>query len=185
MEKGPDKYQWKLRRILVTGPESTGKTELAIRLADRFKGVAVEEYARTYVENLDHPYDYEDVVHIAEQQLSAYKTEYPEAEWVFFDTWLMITKVWFEEVFNRVPHWLDEGIRTAQFDLVLLCAPDIPWIPDTVRENGGEDREKLFERYRQELVEYDLEWELITGNGENRFLLAEQIINRKLDYGRI
>ena len=43
---------------------------------------------------------------------------------------------------DRFPDWVDEQISQASFDLVLLCAPDIPWIPDPVRENGGEMTER-------------------------------------------
>lgn len=174
-----------MKRVLVTGPESTGKTELVNYLSERYGGVAVEEYARAYVEGLDRPYTFEDVEHIALQQLSSYGKEYPGKDWVFFDTWLMITRVWFELVYQRVPQWLDDAMREAEFDLVLLCAPDLPWVADSVRENGGEQRERLFERYENELKGFGMDWELVSGKGEARFLLAEKIINRKLGYGTI
>ena len=174
-----------MKRVLVTGPESTGKTELVNYLSERYGGVAVEEYARAYVEGLDRSYTFEDVEHIARQQLSSYEKEYPGSDWVFFDTWLMITRVWFEVVYQCVPQWLDDAMREAKFDLVLLCAPDLPWVADRVRENGGEQRERLFKRYENELKSFGMDWELVSGSGEARFLLAEEIINRKLGYGTI
>lgn len=185
MEKDHSKDSRKLKRILVTGPESTGKTELVNWLAVRFKGATVEEYARDYIEGLDRPYTYEDVEHIAKQQLLSYESEFPGKEWVFFDTWLMITRVWFEVVYKKVPHWLENSIKQARFDLVLLCAPDLPWIADGVRENGGLERDRLFEQYKEELLRFGMEWEELRGTGEERFARAEEIIYRKIGYGTI
>lgn len=174
-----------MKRVLVTGPESTGKTELVNWLADHFKGAVVHEYARDYIEGLDRPYTYEDVEHIARKQLLSYESKFTGKEWVFFDTWLMITKVWFEVVYKKVPHWLDGAIKEARFDLVLLCAPDLPWIADGVRENGGLERDRLFEQYKLELKRFGMEWEELRGTGEERFTKAEEIIYRKIGYGTI
>ena len=66
-----------INRIVITGPESTGKTELAKDLAEKLGAVWIPEYARTYVENLDHPSDYDDVIHIARHQIAQ------EAKWQF------------------------------------------------------------------------------------------------------
>lgn len=170
-----------VRRILITGPESTGKSELAAGLVARYGGILVPEYARSYVENLGRPYTFEDVEHIAKHQQSAYQvTEHP---WVFFDTWLLITKVWFEIVFKKVPGWLENAIRSADFELVLLCSTDIPWIPDPVRENGGEMREKLFEIYIDELDRVGLPWALVTGTGRERLDCAIHLINTMVPHG--
>lgn len=182
MEKNaaPGKH---MKRILVTGPESSGKTELVTQLSMRFNGYAVDEYARHYVEKLGRPYEYGDVEHIASVQASQYDSEYEAKEFVFFDTWLIITRVWFDVVYGQIPGWLDDRISDASFDLVLLCAPDIPWIPDSVRENGGDDRVLLFERYKQELKRFSMDWKLVTGLGEERIHCAEQIINHRYQHG--
>ena len=174
-----------MKRILVTGPESSGKTELVNWLATRFKGEVVEEYARAYVEGLKAPYTMDDVEHIARHQLLSYEGDFPGKEWVFFDTWLIITRVWFDVVFSSVPTWLDAAIGEARFDLVLLCAPDLPWVADGVRENGGPERERLYEQYKLEMQRFGMEWEEIRGSGEDRFHRAEEIIYRKTGYGRI
>ncbi len=172
-----------LKRILITGPESSGKTDLVTYLAERFNGCSVREYARGYIEQLGRSYDYEDVVHIARQQVSEYEKVYDGEEYVFFDTWLIITRVWFDVVFSQIPAWLDASLSEARFDLVLLCAPDIPWVADGVRENGGAEREQLFDRYKQELKRFSMEWELVAGRGENRFQQAEQIIINRFHHG--
>ena len=185
MEKNTPEYTPGLKRILISGPESSGKTDLVNYLAERFRGVAVGEYARAYVEGLDRPYNIKDVEHIARHQISSLEDEYPGTDWIFFDTWLIITRVWFDVVYKTVPAWLDDAIRGTHFDLVLLCAPDLPWIPDGVRENGGKQRFKLFEQYKNEFERFGMEWEVVSGTGAERFKKAEEIIQRKTGYGAI
>jgi len=87
---------------------------------------------------------------------------------VFFDTWLIITKVWFDFVYGKHPQWLDLHIRNSKVDLFLLCDIDLPWIADPVRENGGENREKLNLIYQQELNFYGFRYVLVNGIGEMR-----------------
>ncbi len=171
-----------MKRVLITGPESTGKSELALQLARHYGGLVVPEYSREFIQGLGRPYLFKDVEHIAIRQVEEYNTS-SHPEWVFFDTWLIISKVWFSVVYNRVPSWLDEKISVASFDLVLLCDTDIPWIADPVRENGGTMREELLHSYKNELNYYGLDWELVTGLGEERFLYARQLIDNKIAYG--
>ncbi|MFY9154045.1 MAG: ATP-binding protein [Prolixibacteraceae bacterium] len=156
-------------RIAITGPESTGKTTLAMQLAERFDGIYLPEFAREYVEKLSHHYAYEDVESIAKAQIEQYQsTETSENELFFFDTWLIITKVWFNWVFRKSPDWLDDQIRNCPIDLFLLCRPDLPWEEDPVRENGGENRIRLFEEYRRELTDFGFKFVEIDGTDEIR-----------------
>ncbi len=168
------------RRILITGAESTGKSELAVSLASRFGGRVVPEYARKYMLQLQRPYTYADVEHIAGHQSAAYEGALNEPDWVFFDTWLIITRVWFDVVYGKVPGWMEERIRSASFDLVLLCDTDIPWVSDPVRENGGEKREALMERYKEELRLYGFPFFLVSGSGQERTERAARTIQQHL-----
>jgi NadR type nicotinamide-nucleotide adenylyltransferase len=166
-------------RIAITGPESTGKTTLAKQLADFYNGQYLPEFAREYVENLDHHYTFDDVEVIAKTQVDQYQSTILSSEYLFFfDTWLIITKVWFNWVFGRTPDWLDDQIRNCPIDLFLLCLPDLPWEADPVRENGGENRMKLFDQYRNELNYYGFNFVEIGGIGEIRLQSAiNAIIN--------
>ena len=95
----------KINRIVVTGPESTGKTELAQALASKLNSVWIPEYARQYVENLNRPYEYDDVIQIAQHQVeqeAAFASKIGEGI-IIFDTWLIITKVWLDLVFGKCP----------------------------------------------------------------------------------
>lgn len=160
-------------RVAITGPESTGKTTLAIELSHIFAGRFIPEYAREYVENLTSHYTYHDVEAIARKQVEQYieAQNHPE-KIIFFDTWLIITKVWFEWVFGRYPLWLEDSILNCPMDLYLLCKPDLPWIADRVRENGGENRIKLYEKYRDELIRYGFRFVEVGGTELARTELA-------------
>lgn len=164
-------------RIAVTGPESTGKSIVAKYLSDKFGGVFVPEYAREYIQLIDRHYDYTDLEIIAQKQIQQYNELSTENAPVFFDTWLIITKVWFDWVYGKVPEIVEEGIKSNPIDLFLLLKPDIPWEADPTRENGGENRQKLYDRYKQELDYYCCNYVEIGGEGEARFTNAENEIS--------
>jgi len=166
-----------MMRVLITGAESTGKSELAMGLAKHYQGVHVPEYAREYVEKLDRNCTYSDVEHIARWQLDAYQSTHAPGTYVFFDTWLIITRVWFEVVFQKSPSWVDEQILQASFDLVLLCHTDLPWISDGVRENGGERREMLQEKYQDLIRQAGWNFHTVAGAGEERIARAIHLID--------
>jgi NadR type nicotinamide-nucleotide adenylyltransferase len=166
-------------RIAVTGPESSGKTTLARQLADLYKGQYIPEFAREYVEKLAHHYSYEDVETIARTQVDQYQeTKLSSEKLFFFDTWLIITKVWFRWVFGKVPDWLENQIHGCPIDLFLLCRPDLPWEADPVRENGGENRIRLFEEYRNELINYGFSFVEISGTDDQRLNNAIEAIRK-------
>ena len=167
-------------KIAVTGPESTGKSLIAKHLADKFGGIFIPEYAREYIQTINRPYCYDDIETIARRQIQQYTELKNESAPVFFDTWLIITKVWFDWVYQRIPDWLEENIRSCPVDLFLLMKPDIPWEADPARENGGENRLKLYQRYQQELKYYQFDYVEIGGLGKQRFTNAENEISRIL-----
>jgi NadR type nicotinamide-nucleotide adenylyltransferase len=156
-------------RIAVTGSESTGKTTLAKQLAELYDGQYIPEFAREYVEKLPSHYTFQDVETIARTQVEQYlNTKTSSGKIFIFDTWLIITKVWFKWVFGNTPDWFEDQIRDCPIDLYLLCCPDLPWEADSVRENGGENRMKLFEEYRNELTSYGCNFVEIPGVGDLR-----------------
>ncbi len=169
-----------IRKIVVTGPESTGKTELAKALASQFGTLWVPEYAREYVENLDRPYEYNDVIKIAHHQINeelAYSSKIDHGV-LFFDTWLIITKVWLDLVYGKCPDWIIDHIQSTKIDLFLVCNTDLQWIKDPVRENGGEKREQLLKIYCDEIKSFGFEYEIITGFGISRKENAMMAISR-------
>lgn len=144
-------------RVGIIGPESTGKSTLARYLAKRYKGVYEPEYAREFVEKKGTTeVSWDELCEIARHQIRSEEareraTEESEAI-IFYDTELIVTKVWFDYAFGRVPEWLDEAIHAYPMDVYLITYPDLPWVQDGARSNGSDAiRMELFERYEAEI----------------------------------
>lgn len=165
---------------MVTGPESTGKTNIASHLSEKLNCVWVPEYARSYVEKLKRPYLYDDIERIARKQCDDYFYFTRRNKLVIFDTWLIITRVWFDKVYAKHPQWLEEKLKNLKIDLFLLCAPDLEWIPDPVRENGGKLRNELFHIYENEIKKLSVPYGIVKGKGVERYRAAEEIVKINL-----
>jgi len=168
----------RLKTIVVTGPESTGKTTLTEALALKLNATWIPEYARSYVEKLQRPYHYQDLENIAKHQIQQEKKYSKNANngILLMDTWLIVTKIWFEVVYGNSPPWVDEYLASSEIDLFLVCSPDIPWVADQVRENGGEMRKVLFDRYCKEIEFYGFSYEIVEGFGDIRFQNALKLL---------
>ena len=148
-------------KVGIIGPESTGKSTLARYLAKRYKGIYVPEYAREFVERKGTTeVTWKELCEIARHQIEEMRS-LSEAV-VFFDTELIVTKVWFDYAFGRVPEWLLDAIKTYPMDVYLLTYPDTPWVPDKARSNGSDEiRMELFNRYEQEIQATDVPYYII------------------------
>jgi len=162
---------------VITGAESTGKSALTRQLSRCFLAPSFPEYAREAVTKLNRHYLYSDVEAIAAMQRSQMEIASKlHQEYVFFDTWLIITQVWFEVVFSRSPRWIPGLIRNSPVDLFLVCNTDIPWVPDPVRENGGEMRRILSEKYIEYIHNYGFQYHVVSGTGNQRIDNAVEFI---------
>lgn len=185
MEKRPEIKPEKKARIIITGPESTGKTGITKYLSEFYNTVYVPEYAREYVEKLRRRYTYEDVAHIARKQIELEKELYDRARGIlFYDTFLVLTRTWFQVVYKDVPAWIDDHIREGGWDLFLLCKYDIPWEKDPVRENPGEMRRKLFDMYHEQIRQLGIPCRIITGSGDTRYSNALKAVREFMGTGR-
>lgn len=168
-----DKY-----KISIIGPEATGKSTLSNQLAKYYKTIWLPEYARSYVENLDRKYTYDDIVHIAKKQIELEKEYFSKVEnYLFVDTELIITKIWFQFVYKKYPDWLDKEIIGNKADLYLLCFYDLPWIYDKTRENGGENRKILYNLYESELKSKHFTYFVVKGKGDERIESSISVID--------
>jgi nicotinamide riboside kinase len=168
-------------KIVLTGAESTGKSFLSRTLSSFYNGVYVPEFARTYIENLHRKYTYADIEYIARKQIEDEVKLNQDHTIIFFDTWLIITKVWFDFVYNKHPLWLHQAIVSSNISLFLLCNIDMPWEDDPVRENGGVNRQKLHNLYINELEKYGFKYRIVEGIGEQRVVNAKNIVQSHLD----
>ena len=173
-------------KIGIVGPESTGKSTLAIALAERLQGSYVPEFAREYIGSLGRPYTYEDVCVVAERNRVESKDRYAKSRKTanaqslicFFDTELIVTKVWLDEVYQKRPEWLTEPIPAeCRMDFYLLLYPDLPAVPDPLRENLEQSaRERLFHKYLHEIELTGKPYAIIRGLGTARLEAALQAL---------
>ena len=172
-----------MKKIVILGPESVGKTTLCHELEKNLKAVFIPEFARNYIEQIHRTYTYEDVELIAKQQVKDLKeaiNNNTDNEFLVMDTFLIVTKVWFLHVFNRCPVWLQTELENAQIDFFLLLKPDIPWLDDPVRENPH-IREYLYDWYKRELDEIGASYAEIGGFGNIRTKRAMRAIRARFN----
>ncbi len=164
--------------IVTTGPESTGKTTLACQLAEAYNTLWVPEYARTFLQNLDRPYEERDLLEIAKGQLKLENEKRTLArDFLFCDTDLLVIKVWGIYKYGRSHPWIDREIRKQQHDLYFLCGLDVPWEKDPLRENPNKrEREELYFIYKNELLNMGAHFVEIEGNEQERLEKAKSII---------
>ena len=148
-------------KIIVTGPESSGKTTLCKALSRHFKIPFTEEYAREYLNNLESDYTQSHLLEIGKGQLLS------EHNAQILDTDLITIKIWSEYKYGNCNQWILEQIekQKSKNRIYLLCSPDIPWEGDPQRENPN-DRVELFEIYKQELDNLGHNYFIV--EGENR-----------------
>ncbi|QQL46125.1 AAA family ATPase [Sulfuriroseicoccus oceanibius] len=167
-------------RIVITGPESSGKTTLCRYLADTLQIPMALEYARIYLEAYGPDYDLEILQTIAREHLEYQQQQVPEsARLGLFDTDLINFKIWADEVFGCCPDEITQGIRNEAHHRYLLCAPDLPWEPDPLRENP-DNRDYLFQRHLGEIQRLGRPYEIVRGSGDARLRSADEAIRKLL-----
>jgi NadR type nicotinamide-nucleotide adenylyltransferase len=167
-----------IKKIVIVGPESTGKSTLSENLANYFKTEFVPEYAREYIDKNGTEYTFENLYDIAQGQLAGEDATYKKLQEknstektvpLIIDTDMYVIKVWSEFVFNKCDNRVLTEITTREYDGYILCNTDVPWVQDSMREYPDlVTREKLFTYYKEELSEQKLPWIIITGNYEER-----------------
>ena len=186
MEKIPQQQPGTCIKVVLFGPESTGKTTLSQKLSEYYNGTWVPEYAREYLQQkwdeeqkICEP---EDLLPIAIGQMklenSAVKSE---EKIVFCDTDLLETKVYSEAYYEG---WCDAHLAKAalenHYDLYVLTYIDVPWQADDLRDRP-EDRENMFKLFEQALIAYNRPYVLAKGSVEERMNLITNHLKNILD----
>lgn len=182
----------KIVRIVVIGPESTGKSTLCRQLAEEYNSSWCPEFARAYLMEHGMQYSYEDLLTIAKGQL-ALEDEYAakllqENETgtisnipLFIDTNMYVMKVWCEFVFGKCHQWILDQIVERPYDGYLLCNTDLPWVKDELREYPDlKTRETLFNIYKDILINQPLPWFDIKGTAAERLRSGMEATNKLL-----
>jgi NadR type nicotinamide-nucleotide adenylyltransferase len=178
-----------IKKIVITGPESTGKSTLCQLLAKHYDSLWCPEFAREYLLTHGTNYTYNDLLKIAKGQvaledeyiskaLEQGQTKKVETPLLFADTDMYVMKVWSEHVFGKCHPYILEQIAERKYDLYLLCNIDLPWVKDELREYPDvETRKELFYIYKDVLTNQPVTWKVISGSYEERLNLAIKSIN--------
>ena len=165
--------------VVVTGPESCGKTTLARQLAARWEAPLVNEAARSYLQNKD-SYQESDLLEIAKlQNAMEQKKTVLSAEKLVCDTDLLVILIWSEVKYGSCDPWICETFEKCLNQKpftrhYVLCDPKIPWQPDRLRENPH-NRDELFAFYLKKLTDYKLSYSIVKGEPHERL---RQVLER-------
>lgn len=170
-------------RVVVTGPESTGKTTLARLLAERFSTAWVPEFARAYLDRRhtlgaipSPPCEASDIPEIARGQLASEDEAARRANRVLVcDTDLYVTRLYAEEYFGACPGWIAEAASARRYDLHLLLDVDVPWVADAQRDRPHL-RQALRDRLRWMLDQDRRRYALVSGSFEARQARAVALV---------
>jgi len=183
-----------LKKIVIIGPESTGKSVLSQQLANHYETTWCPEFAREYLLTNGTNYDYDDLLTIAKGQL-ALEDEYAttlenqsqtmlengEHLPLFIDTDMYVMKVWCEFVFEKCHRFILDEIVRREYDLYLLCNIDLPWVKDELREYPDiESRKKLYRIYKDLMTNQQVPWVDISGDYEQRLKTAITAVDKLL-----
>jgi len=169
-----------LKKIVVLGPESTGKSSLCEALAKHYNTNWCPEYARQYLSENGTDYSYENLLTIAKGQLND-EDEYVQKtkDLLIIDTDMYVMKVWCEYVFNNCHPFILEKINERKYDAYLLCDIDLPWTADEMREYPNEGpRKELFTIYKEMLMNQKTPWGIVSGTGAERTQNAIALITK-------
>lgn len=157
-----------IKKIILTGPESTGKSTLAKQLAQVYNTVWVPEFARVYLEGLNRPYREDDLLKIAQGQKDLESFFYKKSnQYLFCDTSMLVMKIWSEYRFGKCDPWILEQLENEKNTAYILCETDVPWEYDEQRENPY-NRNELYEKYLFELKFYQKKHIEVAGSQEVR-----------------
>ncbi len=174
-----------MKKIVIIGPESTGKSTLCEKLAAHYKTAWVQEFAREYLLKNGTNYTFENLLDVAKGQIAneelvvnnweaTHKSEIenPKSK-IFLDTDMYVMKVWCEFVFGKCHQWILNRIVERKYDLYLLCNIDVPWVKDELREYPDlVIREKLYHHYKDIMVNQNVPWVDISGGYDERLQKA-------------
>lgn len=176
-----------IRRVVIIGPESTGKSTLCQYLSEVYDSLWCPEFARAYLTKNGTDYTYENLLEIAKGQLTQEDSYYHKMEqkskkdsFLFIDTDMYVMKVWSEYVFNRCDPFILKQIAERKYDFYLLCNTDLPWTKDEMREYPDQKpRQEQFLIYKDLMIHQNIPWTEVSGSGEDRWKNARIAMEKR------
>ncbi len=181
MEKDYDPTN--MKKVVIVGPECTGKSTLSSLLAKYYNTVWVPEYARQYIDRLDRPYEKNDLLTIAKGQLELEDRKIEAANKVLIcDTELNVIKIWSEHKYGDCEEEILQLMEQRTYDLYLLTGIDMPWEDDPQRENP-DLREYFYDAFKKELLRQKVNFIELSGSYHERKKKAVEAIDILLARG--
>ncbi|MEN8789677.1 MAG: ATP-binding protein [Flavobacteriaceae bacterium] len=175
-----------LVKIVIFGPESTGKTTLAKQLAEHYNTAWVPEYAREYLQEkwnrVQKTCEPHDLLPIAEGQMRLENLLSEKANNILIcDTDLLETKVYSEAYYvGSCDPLLEKYALENNYDLYLLTDIDIPWEKDDLRDKPDE-RERMFAYFKSALEKNQRDFVILSGDKNTRLKTAILHIDKLLN----
>lgn len=162
------------KRIVIAGPESTGKSAITAHLAEKLDLPMAREYARIHLEKHGPSYDFDLLLEMSRLHRQYQTEQVPAAEPLgLFDTDLINYKIWCEVVYGKCHPEIVASMESETSHVYLLCAPDLKWKFDPLRESRDK-RDELFDLHRNEIKRLNRPCIIIRGTGPARFAAAEK-----------
>ncbi|ELR71014.1 Ribosylnicotinamide kinase [Fulvivirga imtechensis AK7] len=181
MEENNEQSGRELKKVVVIGPESTGKSSLSSALAAHYQTEWVPEYAREYIDQLQRPYQESDLIEIARGQLGSEDEKAAKSNKLLIcDTDLIVIKIWYEHRYGYCPKEILSTINSRKYDLYLLTYIDIPWEDDPQREYPHL-MEYFYNLFKSELEALNLPYVVVRGEFEERMRSATRAIDSRLN----
>lgn len=164
-------------KICLYGPESVGKSGLAIQLAEMFQTNYVLEQARNFIKTND--FTVEDIVKIGKaQNLAVLEAEKMSNKILFCDTDLITTQIYSDYYLHEIPEILYDLEKEIQYDAYFLCDIDIPWVADGLRDLGHK-REEMLVIFKTELEKRNIPYTKVSGVWPERVAIVLAEIERQ------
>jgi nicotinamide riboside kinase len=174
-----------MKVVVLTGPESTGKSWLAAGLQQRFGGVRVDEYVRRFIELNPRDTCLADIPEIAQGQMQwEDQARAQQPSLLILDTHLLSNILWSQTLFGDCPDWLESELLTRHYDLHLLLSPEqVDWTDDGQRcQPGLHERMAFYRSTRNWLENHRQRFQVIQGNWAERqtqaFAAVEQLLRQ-------
>jgi NadR type nicotinamide-nucleotide adenylyltransferase len=166
------------KRVVLIGPESSGKTSIAAALSQAFGAPWTPEAAREFAAWSAVPLSADTVEPIARLSMAFENGARRGAPALLIrDTDLLSTIVYARHYYGDVAPWIVDEARTRLADLYLLCAPDLPWLADGIRDRPWA-RGQLLDEFRAVLKEFGASVVEISGHGPERTEMARRAVDQ-------